>query len=256
MDAAQVQRLFELQREKFVFEDIIRAIYEGVVKPGDAAIDGGANIGDHTVPLSRCVGSTGIVHAYEPVPATVERLKATTTAAGCSNVVINTKALGAAAGRSSFVWVENRATRSALKAPNLLENSRTKTIDVEIVTLDDELAAETRPVKFIKLDLEGGEYDCLRGAARLLARHGPVVVFENGGQAAAQGYGYTAEDLFSFFGSVGYTLLDLFGRPYGPAQWSVPLVPYYTIGVPSARSAMATELAARAISHVLESTAD
>jgi len=65
-----------------------------------------------------------------------------------------------------------------------------------------------------------------------LARHRPVVVFEDSRQHAAQLYGYSAEDYFGFFGRLGYRLLDLFGRPFGPADWTRPRVPYYRIALP------------------------
>src|SRR5262245_33079559 len=47
---------------------------QSVVEPVDLALDIGANVGWYTVLLSRLVGPTGSVHAFEPVPATAEIL--------------------------------------------------------------------------------------------------------------------------------------------------------------------------------------
>lgn len=243
MDEATVQRLFQLQRETYVFEDIIRAVYQSLLQSGDVAIDGGANIGDHTLPMAQCVGSSGRVYAYEPVPATVQILKTKLASAQATQVDVRTKALGSKPGQSSFVWVENRATRSSLKSPNLMAGARTSQIHVEVVTLDSELEAETRPVRFIKLDLEGGEYDCLRGALAVLARHRPAIVFENGSETTAKNYGYTSDDFFALFTHNGYQLLDLFGRPYKPEHWGARNVPYYTFAVPSGNEAAVAAVA-------------
>lgn len=231
MDESMVERLFRLQRESYVFEEIIRSVYESVLHPGDVSIDGGANIGDHTIPMSKCVGLGGKVYAYEPVPATVEVLKRNLTAARVDNVEVRTKALGAESAISNFIWVENRATRSALKFPSLPEGCRTKEIDVEIVVLDEEIMTETRPIRFVKLDLEGGEYDCLRGAKRLLSNHRPVIIFENGSQNTAANYGYSEDAFFELFAAQAYSLVDLFGRPYGHQQWGAKKIPYYTIAI-------------------------
>ena len=42
---------------------------------GSVAYDVGANIGIHTLLLSRLVGQTGQVYAFEPIPALYNRLR-------------------------------------------------------------------------------------------------------------------------------------------------------------------------------------
>src|SRR5581483_5730023 len=45
-----------------------------LVRPGDVVIDVGANYGWFTTLFAQAVGPTGHVYAFEPVPATYERL--------------------------------------------------------------------------------------------------------------------------------------------------------------------------------------
>lgn len=52
----------------------------------------------------------------------------------------------------------------------------------------------TKEVGFIKLDLEGGELDTLRGSRGTLESNLTLVVFENGRQASADLYGYDKND--------------------------------------------------------------
>ena len=70
----------------------------------------------------------------------------------------------------------------------------------------------------------------LRGAAGAIAQHRPALVLQNSRTVAAAAYGYTAADFFGFFAGLGYRLLDLFGRPFGPAGLgAAPDLPWYTI---------------------------
>src|SRR5260370_8697313 len=48
------------------FEPRTQKLYRRLVKPGDTIFDIGANIGSHTLPLARLVGSQGRVFAFEP----------------------------------------------------------------------------------------------------------------------------------------------------------------------------------------------
>ena len=57
------------------------------VAPGSVAYDIGANIGIHTLLLSRLVGQSGQVYAFEPVPALYNRL--------CENMRLNPSLIAA-----------------------------------------------------------------------------------------------------------------------------------------------------------------
>ena len=59
-----------------VFESGEVALWQAVLRPGDAVVDGGANIGYWSLVASRLVGARGLVLAYEPSPETQARLQA------------------------------------------------------------------------------------------------------------------------------------------------------------------------------------
>lgn len=76
-------------------------ILQGLLRPGDIAVDVGAHVGTHTVALSLAVGPTGTVHAFEAQPALVEALQINTQSV--SNVVLHTNVVGDADGESVAV---------------------------------------------------------------------------------------------------------------------------------------------------------
>ncbi len=78
----------------------------------------------------------------------------------------------------------------------------------------DQIVDENRYVKFIKLDIEGGEYHALLGAEGLVSRHRPVLVFENGWFEAANRFSYLLKDFLDFFIQNKYELIDILGEPF------------------------------------------
>src|SRR5262249_5095539 len=49
-------------------------LLRSLVRSGDIVFDVGANIGAYSIPLARAVGSSGVVHAFEPHPHIRDRL--------------------------------------------------------------------------------------------------------------------------------------------------------------------------------------
>lgn len=215
-----------------LFEQITRSIYETLLSPGDAAIDVGANHGMHTFPMAQAVGPTGLVIAFEPIPTVAEALRQR-VATECAGVVdVQQLALSNRTGIADFHCVEANHGYSGLQAKNYPFEPLTKLIKVQVDRLDHRLGAlASRSVRFIKLDIEGGEFDALRGGEDLLRRHRPLVVFENSKRAAAESYGYSKSDFFEFFASLGYELRDILGCPLLPDHWN-SFGPWYSLACP------------------------
>lgn len=183
----------------FFVENIIRLAYCSVSRPGDVVVDGGANKGVHTVPMSSAVGDNGLVVAFEAIPSLAASLQSTFS--GGKSVAVINKALGAVSGKAEFTYVVGASTRSGLREqeglPDKMKSSISR-ISVEMTTLDAELESlrVAERLRFVKLDLEGGEFDALRGAKSILRWVAPFIVLENGREKTARVYGYTASDWF------------------------------------------------------------
>src|SRR5438445_11287690 len=77
-----------------------RELLRQILFPGAVAVDAGANIGIYSQFLSRCVGTTGVVHSFEPSPENFERLSSATHR--LSNVRLSQSAVGERSGNSEL----------------------------------------------------------------------------------------------------------------------------------------------------------
>lgn len=149
------------------------ALFAQLVGPGDLAVEVGANIGVHTLALSRLVGPHGMVLAFEPQRLVFQTLCANLALNGCPNVTVRQIAIGAAGG-SAYVPVVPPDQPANFGGVSLYGNTEGER--VALAALDD-FGLPT--CQFLKLDLEGMEVDALLGATRLVAAHRPVIYVEN-----------------------------------------------------------------------------
>jgi FkbM family methyltransferase len=145
-------------------EDRDLGVARRLLRPGSTFVDCGANIGLWTLTASPLVGATGRVFAFEPNPATSDRLAANVSANLLDNVTVIRAAVGARSATAPF-RCESSHNNSAL-----CEQTTTDTILVPVLTLDEFIGDQ--PVHAIKIDVEGYELDVLRGADRVIERPG------------------------------------------------------------------------------------
>jgi len=193
------------------YEAMLQAFYERLLVPGDRAVDAGAHVGRHTLPIARRVAPGGRVWAFEPLEECRASLCRAVAEAGLASVVeVHAEALGERPGRAEFVVALDAPAYSGLQERVYDVPTRLRRVPVEVVTLND--ALEGQSPAYLKVDAEGGEYHILRGAERLLARCRPVVSFEFGVNSLGH-YGVTPEDMGAFWNARDYRLWDILGHP-------------------------------------------
>jgi FkbM family methyltransferase len=144
-------------------------------EPGELALDIGAHVGQMTSVLATCVGPSGRVIAVEPHPETFRLLSRNVsgwTEDPIATIELWQIALSSRSGVgkltvwSDFSW--DTATASLLRrgAPTY---GAARTVDVPVARLDEKLRGEN--IGVLKLDVEGSEFEVLKGAERLLAAH-------------------------------------------------------------------------------------
>lgn len=191
------------------YEHFLARAYGTVVAPGSTVLDIGAHAGRHTAEFEKLVGPSGRVVAFEPIPGMARALR---QRFAVSRVVeVREKALAGAAGQSEFLHVVNSPEESGLRERIYNQpGTKIERIKVGVSTVDSEAAGLS--VGFIKIDIEGGEIDCLVGSRQTLARCRPVISVEYGFPSYSK-YGHTKDTLFNAAQAAGYAMGDLFGNP-------------------------------------------
>ena len=172
-----------------------------VLRPGDFAIDGGANIGFFTVVMSQLVDVNGIVLAVEPGENNLPKLRDNLKVNGLKNFEICNRPL----------WSSNEDVTlhySQHGGMNSLSNQHPSMMGKKILQGITLSTWHTTP-RLIKLDIEGAEEHALRGAQKHLVNHVPYIVCELN-VPALKALGSTQESLRRFMREWGYSAFILF----------------------------------------------
>ena len=193
--------------------NILRGHYEpdeirfvrGRLQPGDSAIDVGGHIGFFTMHMAAAVGPEGRVYAFEPLDSNASLLERSIAENGFDDRVrFQRAAVGAAPGTATLTFPAE--TLNSGGAYLLQDGTAALTGNqkkaVRLVALD---ALELRrPVRFIKMDVEGAEPQVLRGAARILTEDKPVILSELHPTQLARASGMTAGEFLAQIAALGY----------------------------------------------------
>lgn len=187
------------------------------VEAGETVLDIGANYGLYAYHLSKAVGPSGRVYAFEPVPFTFASLQLVCAflrlknvhgiPKGCSDqdvripFTLPIQSVGPLSAGLAHIGTRNN-DREGKKVH--FQYDKTQQISCEVIALDH-LLTEESSLSFIKCDIEGAELLAFRGAEGLIRRFHPTVLCEIN-PWFLDGYGIALSDLIGFFSSKGYQL--------------------------------------------------
>ena len=148
-------------------------LFRQLLGPGAVVVEVGANLGAHTVELSRIVGPQGAVIAFEPQRIVFQTLCANLALNSCANVFALQAAIGAAPGEIAvpFLPPDQPNNFGGLSLIGATGGER-----VPLRTIDE---FDLKACHLLKLDLEGMEVEALRGAAATIAATRPILYVEN-----------------------------------------------------------------------------
>lgn len=114
-------------------------------------------------------------------------------------------ALGNENKQTVFNHVLSNPTYSGLQKREYKGSETIHEIPVEVRRLDEVIPSEV-PIRLIKIDVEGGELDVMKGAKNTLSKWKPVLIFEHG-IGGADKYGVVASDMYDFLvNELGYRI--------------------------------------------------
>ena len=210
-------------RSAFLFGDLDRkvtALVRAWVRPGDIAVDIGANIGIVTQGMAKLVGTSGRVHAFEPNPVLTDRIAAASERNGHRCVTLHRHALGDKERLMRLSVPRNNFGQGSLVWEGVV--GFRDDYDVPVRRLDEVLPLDTR-IRFVKIDVEGFEASVLEGARALVERNAPdAILFEIFDRPDLTPSADPAIQLLSQYGyhfySIDRTLMRLTLRPFDPAE--------------------------------------
>jgi FkbM family methyltransferase len=163
------------------YDDDELALLKASLIPGRNFLDVGAHVGLVTIPMAahQLRTETGAVLAIDPLPANIARLRRSLALDPAleSRVDVAETALGASSGVVTVVAERPGMTSNARVAAPGAQGS--VIYQARLRTLDDVVAeAAFGPVDVIKIDVEGFEFEVLKGAGKCLAESRPLIYGE------------------------------------------------------------------------------
>jgi FkbM family methyltransferase len=190
----------------------VMSSFERLIRKGDTVIEVGGHIGYVSLFFAKLVGETGHVFVFEPgannLPYTTRNLQS------AQNVDLIRKAVSNTSGQMPFYledmsgqnnsllkdfWVFDNVAKSAFLEGQYREDL------VEVITIDQFVAEKCLTPAFLKVDVEGAEFDVLQGAINTIQSYKPVLMLE---------VNVRHREIYEFAWENGYAIYDDTLKPY------------------------------------------
>jgi len=183
-----------------------RHLLNTIIRPGMTVVDVGANIGVYAEYFSHRVGKQGRVYAFEPSPQNFNIL----IKGKFNNVTCVNAALGDTTGEitlfiSDELNVDHRTYDTG-------ENR--KTISIPSYRLDDYITGQR--IDFIKMDIQGFEYNALQGMKTILKNNPDIKLLLEFWPYGLKKAGSGPEEVVVFLQGLGFQTWLLEGKELKP----------------------------------------
>lgn len=171
-----------------------------LLRPGDVFVDAGASLGYFSAAAAACVGPEGKVYAFEPFPlfgTSLERL-----ARKYPGVIVPVPvALGSSDGIERLCVPDPQWNIGYATLMSVSKGRAAEAFEVAVRSLDSFFASnkDGERISVIKVDVEGYEFEVLKGARRCLEMARPVILAE-----VSPARAYSLVDLFDMLHNLGY----------------------------------------------------
>ena len=177
-----------------------KAILKKVCKENSVCIDVGCYRGDILQAMMEAAPDAYHI-AFEPVPDQFAFLKENFS----ERADIYPYALGNENKETIFHHVVSNPTYSGLQQRKYKGEEEIKEIRVQVRKLDEVISHDI-PITLLKIDVEGGEFDVLKGSTAIIQKWNPYIIFEHG-VGGADKYGVQPAELFDMLtGNFGYRI--------------------------------------------------
>lgn len=188
------------------YENEISKLIRISVKPGDNCLDVGGNIGLQSIRMAQCTGSAGQVYAFEPLQHLQNKFLKNVALNRLVNVSLFPVALSDAKGETDFAIDENAWNQGTFSL-NHTEGSNKQMVAIKIADDLPEISA-LNSLSLVKIDVEGFEFNVMRGLKKTLEKHRPRIIFEYDDNYWVN-TGQNITDCFSFLEKLNYKIYQV-----------------------------------------------
>lgn len=157
------------------YEPYLKINYKKLIKPGDIVLDVGANIGFHSLYFAELTGLTGKVFSFEPIQINFNAFIHNLSLNNFPQIMPQQIALG---NENNLIAIHLDLEEQNPGAFNLLAKGA-KNYEIKCEKGDDFLNnLGIEKVSFMKIDVEGYEFEVLKGLKDTINRSRPIINFE------------------------------------------------------------------------------
>jgi FkbM family methyltransferase len=189
------------------YEPYLKLHYKELIKQGDTVLDVGANIGFHSMYFAELVGKAGKVLSFEPIEVNFNAFKSNLQLNDFPQIMANNIALG---NENEDLAIHLDIDEQNPGAFNLLAPGD-KNYTVKCEKGDDFLKTNgIEKVNFIKIDVEGYEYEVMKGMKHYIQLSRPIINFEYD-KAYQSKNNEDPSNIFNFLSSMNYNFYKIDG---------------------------------------------
>ncbi|MDZ8260896.1 FkbM family methyltransferase [Nostoc sp. ChiQUE01b] len=163
--------------EPIIYEPSVNLALEDICQPNAIVFDVGSHDGALTLLMSRLVGPKGIVCAFEANPDILNLCTHNLIRNGCNNFFITHAAVWDKSDKVLNLYIPSEN----LQAASLLyqyPNPNNPPTPVKTVALDDFIRYTKLEPEVIKMDIEGAEFNALKGTCEYISKSHPHLILE------------------------------------------------------------------------------
>lgn len=173
-DSLNLITTYVLVEQRDWFEDEIKFV-RILLKPGQRAIDIGANYGLFTLSMAKVVGAEGAIWAFEPASSTASYLADSLRVNGFSQVTLDQRALSFQSGTAKLTLNDNSELNELVRDGAAVGMAET----VTLTSLDEAMIQyDWHDIDFVKIDAEGEEGAIIRGGKKFFDALSPLIQYE------------------------------------------------------------------------------
>jgi FkbM family methyltransferase len=189
------------------YEDEMNRLIRVSLKNSENALDIGGNIGLQSIRMSQCVGETGKVYAFEPLAFLQEKFTRNIKLNKALNVTLMPIALSDEENEAEFTIDQKSWNQGAFSLNKSNVGAEKQHVIIKVADNITEIK-NLNSLSLIKIDVEGFEFQVLKGLKQTLQKHRPRIIFEYDDNYWIN-TGQKISDCYSFLQSLNYVIYQI-----------------------------------------------